>query len=177
MRGSHGDCRGHGWGRRGLLGGARGRTDRAPTSPESQSQMLSTCRGCWGGVLRCCRGATSWLCRCRAPTVFSAMASCCCSACRAQAVGAQARLHQWPASYLPHRKARGLVFTKTGSLSQQSKRGSPGRPRMLGSAGWRGVGSAQHHPGPQSWRGLRGRTAPITPYVRRPRSRAETGLW
>lgn len=49
------------WRGRGQRLGRARKAGRAHTSPESQSQMLSTCRGCLDGFLRCGSGATSWL--------------------------------------------------------------------------------------------------------------------
>lgn len=43
--------------------------------------MLSTRRGCWGGVLRCGSGATFRLCCCSSPMALSVTASCFSSAC------------------------------------------------------------------------------------------------
>lgn len=86
-----------GWVRR--AGGGR-------TSPESQSQMLSTGRGCLGGFLRCGSGATSWLRRCSSPIVLSAMASCFSSACwdpgnSSSGRSGWDRSHLLPPSHLP----------------------------------------------------------------------------
>ena len=80
--------------------------------------MLFTCRACWGGFLRCGRGATSRLRSCRSPTVFSATASCFSSACRDPDNGGSGQPHTCP----PGEPGRGLALMKTGSLSQQSKR-------------------------------------------------------
>lgn len=62
-------------------GGQGRKVGHTCTSPESQSQMLSTCRACLGGFLRCGSGATFRLCCCSSPTALSVMASCFSSAC------------------------------------------------------------------------------------------------
>lgn len=112
---------GWGWVREGARRG-RGRVEwisrvgRAHTSPESQSQMLSTRRGCWGGVLRCGSGATFRLCCCSSPTALSVTASCFSSACggrREQELRSGCSGSHLPTFYLP----RG-VWPPSGEKSQ-----------------------------------------------------------
>lgn len=133
---------GAGWGGRG-----QGQVGWACTSPESQSQMLSTVRGCWSGFRRCGRGATSRLPRCRSPIVFSAMTSFFSSACGVPGGGGSGQACPVPT---PSQASQSLAFVKWGSLGQQSKR-SPSLetqdPWVCG-VGWRWA--TQHHPGLRS---------------------------
>ena len=105
------------------------------TSPESQSQMLSTRRGCGGRFLLWGRGATPWLRSCRSLTVFSAMVSCFSSACSDPGNGGSGQ-----PTCAPQEGQEGvLAVMKTGSLSQQRKASpSPGTqdPRVC----WLGWG-------------------------------------
>ena len=124
------------------------------TSPESQSQMLSTRRGCRGRFLLWGRGATPWLCSCRSLRVFSAMVSCFSSACSDPGSGGSDQ-----PTCAPQEGQEGvLAVMKTGSLSQQRKASpSPGTqdPRVC----WLGWGRwlpSNQPPGQQSgsWRGV-----------------------
>lgn len=102
--------------------GTRGMGSCLPTSPESQSQMLSTCRAFWGGFLRCGRGATSRLRCCRSPMVLSAMASCFSSACNVPKQGVLSQTSLRPALYPLPRKTGHEVCTKTVSRAAKEER-------------------------------------------------------